>query len=82
MIHHHNLLAASILLNEALLPIYDLEELVEALNLAYGDLLEVDISRITENHGEEVLPLFVVEEEDLSLVLVMISSLSVLVYPL
>jgi len=44
--------------------------------------LEVDISRITENHGEEVLPLFVVEEEDLSLVLVMISSLSVLVYPL
>ena len=82
MIHHHNLLAASVLLNEALLPIYDLKELVEALNLAYGDLLEVDISRITENHGEEVLPLFVVEEEDLSLVLVMISGLPVLVYPL
>lgn len=82
MIHHHNLLAASVLLNEALLPINDLEELVKALNLALGDLLEVDISRITENHGEEVLPLFVVEEEDLSLVLVVISSLSVLVYPL
>ncbi len=62
MIHHHNLLAASVLLNEALLPINDLEELVKALNLALGDLLEVDISRITENHGEEVLPLFVVEE--------------------
>ncbi len=72
----------SLLFKVAKLFVNDLEEFVEALNLADWDLWEINVSRVAQNLGKEVPSLNIIEEVDLMLFECADSNFSVFVDPL